>query len=109
MQHATPLFRLPEARALLPALQRITASAAVRVEEILARADAEPDARLAPAIDAAFEAWSGAVVLLGARPAGLWRVEFDNGDGFYCWHWPDDDLVRFRPYGGRIEESHPIQ
>lgn len=109
MQRATPLFGLTDARTLLPALQRMTANAAGRVERILARAETDPQARLAPDIEAAFEAWSDAVTLLGGRPAGLWRVEFDNGDGFYCWHWPEDDLVRFRPYGERIEESHPIQ
>ncbi len=109
MHDPDPPFRLAEARTLLPALRRMTAAAAIRVEAILDRAEVEPKARLAADIDAAFEAWSSAVVLLGARPAGLWRVEFDNGDGFYCWHWPDVDLVRFRPYGEGIEQSHPIQ
>ncbi len=94
---------------MIPALLRMTAAAAIRVEGALARADVEGDERLAPSIDAIHGAWCDAVELIGARPAGLWAVEFDAGDGCFCWRWPEADVVRYRPRGERPGDGHPLQ
>lgn len=115
-RHPLLRFSLREATELLPALQRMTARASGVVDRLLHEAadeiaigevDSEP---LAPAIDAAWQQWAEAVRMLGARPAGLWRVEFDNGEGFYCWRWSDPRLVQYRPYGDEATAAfHPIQ
>ncbi len=106
----TPSFDLAEARALLPALQRMTAAAAVRVEVALCESDDdEEQGALARRIDGVFTAWRDAVELLGARSAGLWTVEFFNGDGWYCWRWPEPDVVRYRPAEERGGDGHLLQ
>ena len=43
---------------------------------------------------------------LGLEVKGLWLVDFDNGEGYYCWRWPEPDLAYFHGYdegySGRI-------
>ncbi len=115
-RHPLLRFSLREATELIPALQRMTARAAAGVDRLLYEAEEEValgaigSEPLAPAIDAAWRRWGEAVRLLGGRPVGLWRVEFDNGEGFYCWRWPEPRLVHYRPYGDEETASfHPIQ
>ena len=36
------------------------------------------------------EAWAEAVRALGLEVKGLWLVDFDNGEGYYCWKYPED-------------------
>jgi hypothetical protein len=43
---------------------------------------------------------------LGVEVKGPWLVDFDNGEGYYCWRWPEEELCWFHGYedgvAGRI-------
>ncbi len=43
---------------------------------------------------------------LGLEAKGLWLVDFDNGDGYYCWSYPEPAITHYHGYGdgfgGRI-------
>ncbi|MBI3607499.1 MAG: DUF2203 family protein [Nitrospirae bacterium] len=38
------------------------------------------------------------MVQLGCEVKGLWLVDFDNGEGYYCWKYPEDELEYFHEY-----------
>jgi hypothetical protein len=35
---------------------------------------------------------------MGCEVKGLWLVDFDNGEGYYCWQYPESNLEYFHGY-----------
>ena len=40
---------------------------------------------------------------------GLWLVDFDNGNGYYCWRWPEPELAYFHGYDEGFDGRVRIQ
>jgi hypothetical protein len=99
------LFTLTEARALLPALHRLTERAIEKIEQLLA-CDGED---LPAEVEASVRRWASAIVLMGGVPQGLWRVDFDNGQGFWCWDYPEPEVDHVHLYDTSFDERTPIQ
>jgi hypothetical protein len=96
-------WSLEGARALLPDVRSRTAAAVSAVQTLLEereRAGARPsstervDARVAKVTSD----WARAMEALGLDVKGLWLVDFDNGNGCYCWRWPETELDYFHGY-----------
>ena len=109
-----PIFSLDEARALLPQVKLLTADAVIRAEAILSElqqlSEADPvREQLATALRDIVDNWAVALRSLGLEAKGLWLVDFDNGEGYYCWRYPEPVISHYHGYedgfGGRI----PIQ
>ena len=102
------IFSYEEALALLPKVRELTEEAYRRVEElgeaVTAQGVAAEDARAE--VDLAVREWAGAVIALGVEIKGLWLVDFDNGNGYYCWRYPEAGLQYYHSYeegfAGRI-------
>lgn len=97
------IFTLQEARDLLPLVRKITANAVGQVNNLVARlefvSEDDPEFEEArSAIDNVALAWSEKLKRLGCDVQGLWLVDFDNGQGFYCWSYPEDELDHFHGY-----------
>jgi hypothetical protein len=96
-------FTLDEANALLPAVRRLT-DAAVHDAESLARQmqKAGPGsaqyARLDESLNARITRWATEIEELGGEVKGLWLVDFDNGDGYYCWRHPEPTVAHYHGY-----------
>lgn len=107
------VFTLKEAKDLLPLVYRITEEANKEVARHVNRIDAMNGSNPALVseikmqIEQVSEVWRKKLVRLGVHPKGIWLADFDNGEGYYCWKFPEND-IRFwhgyqDGYSGRIE------
>ena len=96
-------WTLEGARALLPDVRSRTAAAVSAVQTLLEERDRagagvpsteQVDARVAQVTSD----WARAMEALGLDVKGLWLVDFDNGNGCYCWRWPETELAYFHGY-----------
>lgn len=100
---STRTFSLEDAARLLPEVKLVTAEA-VREAESLAdalRAHGESDPRhqaLSEELNAVVRRWASDIEALQLEPKGLWLVDFDNGEGYYCWQYPEDAITHFHGY-----------
>ncbi len=96
-------WSLEGARALLDEVRERTGRAVGEVEKLLAEGEGqETGSPERQAIDArirvAVSRWLRSMEALGLEIKGLWLVDFDNGSGYYCWRWPEEDLAYFHGY-----------
>jgi hypothetical protein len=90
------VFTYDEAARLLPEVRRITDEAYHAVEEISENASSAEAAQ--PQVEAVVTRWANAVMNMGIDVKGLWLIDFDNGSGYYCWHYPEEGLQFFHNY-----------
>jgi hypothetical protein len=97
------VFTLTEARELLPVVQEMTADA-VRQAEALADAmddlaDDDPQRTvLGGELKIVVDDWAERIRTMGLEAKGLWLVDFDNGEGYYCWQHPEASLSHYHGY-----------
>jgi len=96
-------FSLKEARDILPEVRRITEPAARSLEVIAGRIESmeEGDPQrmlLEQEYSGRLNEWVEAVIRLGGEVKGVFLVDFDNGEGYYCWRWPETDVEHFHGY-----------
>lgn len=108
-------FTLEEARALMPRVKGLTQPAfqlAMSLAEELERREADSDETAAEALRERLatlvNSWAEAIRDLGADVKGLWLVDFDAGDGYWCWAYPEDELDHWHSYEGGFRSRVPI-
>ena len=96
-------FTLQEANALLPTIRKLT-DAAVRDAQSLTRRmqkfrrdDAQYD-QLDASLNTRITQWASEIQALGVEVKGLWLVDFDNGEGYYCWQHPEQTISHYHGY-----------
>jgi hypothetical protein len=53
--------------------------------------------------------WADELQTLGAEPKGLWLVDFDNGEGYYCWCYPEPGIAHYHGYSDGFAGRMKIQ
>lgn len=116
------IFTLAEAEELFPLVRRITQAAHAELEPVRRSLEAMlPTNPKLPLVEKEYEAvvkrWVAKMERLGLVIKGLWLVDFDTGDGYLCWKYPELKLGHYHNYqegfGGRrplrevIEELDP--
>jgi hypothetical protein len=95
-------FTLEEARELLPIVRNITDQASRELELLTVQlnylAPGEKRREIELRIEGVFENWADKIRRLGCETKGLWLVDFDNGEGYYCWQYPEPDLSYYHGY-----------
>ncbi len=107
------VFTLAEVREAFPVVQRITRQAYAELDPVRQRL-----ARLVPGhpaqreVEAEYEVivrrWVGKMQRLGLLVRGLWLVDFDTGDGFLCWRFPQLKVGHYYAYGEAYTDRRPI-
>jgi hypothetical protein len=52
--------------------------------------------------------WESKIIKLGLEPKGIWLVDFDVGDGYYCWKYPELELKFWHGYKDGFSGRRPI-
>jgi hypothetical protein len=107
-------WSLEAARAMLPDVVSRTGEAVEVVEALMERREAleqgsTEDALLEQEIEACFSRWVREMEALGVEVKGPWLVDFDSGAGYFCWRWPERELLYFHGYDEGFEGRARIQ
>lgn len=98
------VFSLEEAQELLHVIFRITKMYAEKVEALIGRLDTLPTGNeglatsLETQVNSLIQEWQTKIQKLGALPKGLWIADFDSGDGYYCWKYPERKIEFWHKY-----------
>jgi len=110
------VFTLEEARDVMPRVKALTrpvfelaASLSEELEEAEEREEKRRAEELRGRLNTLVAAWSGAVQDLGPEVKGLWLVDFDSGEGYWCWAYPEDDLGYWHSYEGGFGARVPLE
>ena len=101
--HQRGKFTLGQAQRLLGIVQGITKKAVdefLVLEEKLQHHQNEPDRwkEIEQEIAGVLDQWSDKISKLGCLPKGIWLVDFDSGEGYFCWRYGDKKLLYFHGY-----------
>ena len=98
-----PILSLDEARSLLPHVKHVTADAVRQAESLASQlhnlAEDDPEhVTLSAALRDVVNSWAEQLRTLGLEAKGLWLVDFDNGEGYYCWCYPEESITHYHGY-----------
>lgn len=103
---------IDEANSLVGVLNRVTEKHNKIVSDLMSRletmsASAKFETReLEDQVSREIEVWNTKIRKLGGVPKGLWLVDIDAGDGYYCWKYPETEINYWHEYrlgfSGRI-------
>lgn len=89
-------FTLEEARELLPIVKRVTKSAFDEVSDLGTQlsylSGRDKKSEVEEKVREVLQEWYDKIRGLGCQSKGMWLVDFDNGKGYYCWHYPEEDI-----------------
>jgi len=107
------VFSLEEANDLLPLIYRITDEVHKKVKKMIHRIEALQGSNkiliteIEAEINLELNRWQNKLSRLGAVPKGMWLADFDHGDGYYCWKFPETKIQYVHGYKdgftGRME------
>ena len=108
------VFSLEEARFILPIVRRITLEFSAKVELLIARLETlqlnqtETICALEKQVNELIQTWNDKIRKLGADPRGLWVVDFNSGEGYYCWKHPESDILYWHSYEDGYSGRTPL-
>src|SRR3954452_7136074 len=104
------IFSYEEALAVFPAVRDLTASAIEHFEELAAggRAGEARRQEVEQARDGIVAEWVREITAIGCEVKGLWQVDWDNGDGYYCWKFPEETISYFHTYEDGFAGRMPV-
>lgn len=108
------VFTLAEAEELFPVVRSITEAAWNELEPVRKRLEsmspANPRTReVERDYESVVKRWMAKMNRLGLVVKGLWLVDFDTGDGYLCWKFPELRLGYFHRYGDGFSGRRPLR
>lgn len=116
---SSKIFSLNEINSLLPLIYRITEEYSKEVKYLMACVEAFPSknsdrcVELQDKINYLIQKWQNKMERMGGKPKGLWLADFDNGNGYYCWKFPETTITHAHGYqdgftGRRLIDNNPV-
>lgn len=100
--HIQREFSHSEAQQLLPIIFMLTEQAKKKIKTItnsiesfknsIKNTEENIQKRLEAELENEIVIWENKVKSLGAKPKGLWLVDFDFGKGYFCWRFPETQI-----------------
>jgi hypothetical protein len=97
-------FSYEDAQDLLPIIFRITKTHSQKVDILMGRLEGlsgeheQLVATIEGQVSSLISEWQNKIQKLGAMPKGLWIADFDAGDGYYCWKYPEPRIEFWHSY-----------
>ena len=108
------IFTLAEAQALFPLVRSITQAAYAELDPVRQQLAAMiPSNPQIHAVEKLYETivrrWVAKMERLGLVIKGLWLVDFDTGDGYLCWKFPELKLGHYHTYQEGFSGRRPLR
>ena len=106
-------FSYEEALSIFPVVRDLTADAVQQVAALTrelegTEAGSPQREELESSHQAIVEQWTREVEALGLEVKGPWLVDWDCGNGYYCWRHPEPSLAHFHGYDEGFASRVPI-
>ena len=114
VSHEEPrVFNLAEAQELFPLVRSITHSAFEELVPVRKQMETMiPSNPQLPTMERRYEVivkrWVSKMERLGLQVTGLWVVDFDTGEGYLCWKYPELKLSYFHDYNQGFSDRRPL-
>ncbi len=113
MSSDAPIFSYEQALGTFPRVRDVTAAAVRQIEALFNQLQSREEmeqrrGELESAANNIIEAWVAEISSLGCLVKGLWLVDWDSGDGYYCWRYPEDSIAFFHFYEDGFSGRVPI-
>ena len=108
------IFTYEEALATFPDIRRRTEAAVRQMEAVVNQVQSREELtsrqeEIEEACQGIFEGWARDIHdRHGCEVKGLWLVDWDSGDGYYCWKYPEATLHHFHGYDEGFDGRIPI-
>ncbi len=107
MSHTDKVFTLQEARALLPWLTEVTQEAERKANEVRHHLGDPREAH--ERLQHIIQHWAETVFKLGAIPKQPFTIDFDTGKDYYCWEYPEANILYRHGYHDGYMGRHRIE
>ncbi|MGE3974070.1 MAG: DUF2203 family protein [Bdellovibrionales bacterium] len=107
------IYTIFEVDNILPLVRRITQEYVNRVQGLMGKfelAKSVQDSKITSIereINECVQLWQNKMEKLGLKAKGLWIADFDSGDGYFCWKYPEEQVNYWHQYnngfGGRVK------
>ncbi len=97
-------MQIDAANNIIRVIHKFTKDYSTRVSALVARLEnksnlnPEVTGQIENEVGSLIEQWNQKVRKLGGNPKGLWLVDIDGGDGYYCWKYPEPEVCYWHEY-----------
>jgi hypothetical protein len=111
---ARAFFSLQETQQILPIIFKLTKKYSEEVTALMDRLNAIGsempglEDKIEVQVNALIQSWQNKMTKLGALPKGLWLLDFDSGDGYFCWKFPERQIQFWHHYQDGFSKRLPV-